>query len=178
MVEDIIDQYYETKSKLHALLLSHSLSVAEKALEIVRAHPEWETDETFVHEAAMLHDIGIYLTDAPQIYCFGKYPYICHGYLGAELLRSMGMERYALVCERHTGSGITRESIVRNHLPLPVRDMLPETPEEKLICFADKFYSKSHPDKVKTVDEIQKSMARYGDDSLARWNEMLELFYE
>ena len=176
--EDIIKQYYEEGSKLHALLLAHSVSVAEKSLDIVRMHPEWNLDETFIREAALLHDIGIYLTNAPEIHCFGKYPYICHGYLGADLLRKAGLERHARVCERHTGSGISRESILCERLPLPARDMVPETPEEKLICFADKFYSKSHPEKVKTVEQIRKSLSRYGEESLARWDEMVKLFYE
>ncbi len=50
----------------------------------------------------MLHDIGIFLTDAPGIHCHGTAPYIAHGYLGADLLRR---ERYsedvARVAERH-----------------------------------------------------------------------------
>jgi uncharacterized protein len=176
--EEIIKRYYEEGSALHALLLAHSEAVAAKALETVRMHPEWKVDEAFVRQAALLHDIGIYRTYAPEIHCFGIYPYLCHGSLGAELLRNEGLEPYARVCERHTGSGITRESILREHLPLPPQDMLPETREEKLICFADKFYSKSHPNRVKTVDEIRKSMARYGEDAVVRWDEMVKLFYE
>ncbi|MDR0543181.1 MAG: HD domain-containing protein [Dysgonamonadaceae bacterium] len=176
--EDIIKRYYEEGSKLHALLLTHSASVATKALEIARMHPEWNLNENFIREAALLHDIGIFQTDAPEIYCFGKYPYICHGYLGAGLLRNEGLEGYARVCERHTGSGIARERILRDRLPLPIRDMLPETLEEKLICFADKFYSKSHPGKIKTVEKIRKSLARHGKDSVTRWDEMVKLFYE
>jgi len=175
--EDIIKQYYEEGSKLYILLLAHGVSVAEKALEIVRTHPEWQVDEAFIREAALLHDIGIYQTNAPEIYCFGKYPYICHGYLGANLLRDKGLERHARVCERHTGSGITRERILHDQLPLPARDMMPETMEEKLICFADKFHSKTHPDKEKTVEQIRKSLSRHGEDSLSRWNDMVDLFY-
>jgi len=175
--EDIIKQYYEEGSKLYILLLAHGISVATKALEISRMHPEWQLDEAFVREAALLHDIGIYATNAPEIHCFGKYPYICHGYLGANLLRDKGLEEHARVCERHTGSGITRKRILCDQLPLPARDMVPETLEEKLICFTDKFYSKTHPDKVKTVEQIRKSLSRHGEDSLDRWDDMVKLFY-
>jgi uncharacterized protein len=174
--EAIIKQYYEEGSELYALLLVHSVSVAEKALEIARLHPEWELDEGFIHEAALLHDVGIGQTHAPEIHCFGKYPYVCHGYLGAQLLRDRGLERHARVCERHTGSGITKERILQDRLPLPARDMVPETMEEKLVCFADKFYSKSHPDRVKTVEQVRRSLGRYGEDSVARWDEMVRLF--
>jgi uncharacterized protein len=175
--EDIIKRYYEAGSELYALLLDHSASVAAKALEVARMHPEWAVDEVFVREAAELHDIGIGLTNAPDIYCFGEYPYVCHGYLGAKLLREWGLDRHARVCERHTGSGITCEEIVRDGLPLPQRDLLPETLEEKLICFADKFYSKLYPRRVKPVEEIRKSLARYGENAVARWDNMLRLFY-
>jgi uncharacterized protein len=175
--EEIIRQYYKEGSAQYALLLEHSTAVAEKALTILRRHPEWGVDATFIREAALLHDIGIYRTYAPGIECFGSYPYICHGYLGAALLRSKSMERHARVCERHTGSGITREYIVNKRLPLPARDMLPETWEEKLICFADKFYSKSHPDQAKTIEEIRLSMSAFGDDAVARWDELVKLFY-
>jgi uncharacterized protein len=98
--------------------------------------------------------------------------------LGAELLKNEGLEQHALISERHTGSGLSYEQILRKQLPLPARDMVPETLEEKLICFADKFYSKSHPKKVKTVEQIRKSLARHGEDSLSRWDEMVDLFYE
>jgi uncharacterized protein len=114
--EEIIKRYYEEGSKLYNILVVHSASVAAKALEIARSHPELKLDEAFVREAAWLHDIGIYQTNAPEIYCFGKYPYICHGYLGADLLRKEGLERHARVCERHTGSGIARERIIRDRL--------------------------------------------------------------
>ena len=56
----------------------HSRSVADKAIAIANAHPELIIDKQFVEEAAMLHDIGIFRTNAPGIQCFGTEPYICH----------------------------------------------------------------------------------------------------
>jgi uncharacterized protein len=173
---EIIKKYYKEGGELYNILLVHSLAVADKALEIISMHPELNLDKTFVYEAALVHDIGIFLTDAPEIQCFGKFRYICHGYLGAEIMRKEGFEKHALVCERHTGSGITKDVIIQNQLPVPQRDMLPVSLEEKLICFADKFYSKSNLNKVKTVDKIRKSLSKYGDESVKRFNEMLKLF--
>lgn len=172
----IINKYYDNSSKLYTILYVHSLSVADKAMEIAKCHPEMEIDLDFLYEAALLHDIGIIKTDAPEIGCLGTYPYICHGYLGAEMLIREGWEKHALVCERHTGSGITRASILENQMPLPVRDMLPVSIEEKLVCFADKFYSKSHPEKVKSIDKIKKSLSKYGNDSVTRFDAMVKLF--
>jgi uncharacterized protein len=173
---DIIKKYYKEGSGAYDILLVHSFSVADKALEIAEMHPELTIDKTFVYEAALLHDIGIFKTNAPGIYCFGEFKYICHGYLGAEIMREEGFEKLALVCERHTGSGLTKETIIQNQLPVPLRDMLPVSIEEKLICFSDKFYSKSKLDKVKTVEQIRMSLSKYGDESLHRFDEMLKLF--
>ena len=83
--QGLIDKYYPEANELRHILLTHSRSVADKALWIADRHPELSLDRDFLYEAAMLHDIGIFLTDADGIYCFGDKPYICHGYLGADL---------------------------------------------------------------------------------------------
>ncbi len=121
----IIEKYYPEENELKHILMVHSRKVADKALQIVDRHPELGADREFVEEAAMLHDIGIFLTDAPGIYCFGSQPYICHGVLGADLMRKEGFPRHALVCERHTGAGISLQDIERQQLPIPHREMLP-----------------------------------------------------
>ena len=92
---EIIDFYYPLDNELKKIYNIHAGKVTELALEMARKHPELELDLQFIEEAAMLHDLGIFLTDAPRIYCCGTEPYLCHGYLGAELLRSRGYERHA-----------------------------------------------------------------------------------
>ncbi|GHT03360.1 phosphohydrolase [Bacteroidia bacterium] len=159
----ILKKYYLEGSGLYNRLLTHSLSVANKAEAIMQAHPELKVDANFVYEAAILHDIGIFLTNAPSVDCAGTQPYMQHGRLGAELLRREGFERHARVCERHTGAGIS----------LPEGDFFPETTEEKLICYADCFYSKTHLDEEKTVEQIKKSLSKYGDDAVARFENMI-----
>ena len=176
MWEDIINKYYGEDSELRRILVVHSQSVAQKALQIVSLHPELDIDRQFVEEAAMLHDIGIINTDAPGIQCFGTEPYICHGILGAEMLRSEGLPRHARVCERHTGAGLSLADIESRGLPLPHRDFLPETLEEKLICYADKFFSKSHLDREKPLEKVERSIARFGDEGLARFRKWEEIF--
>ncbi|BAG83285.1 MAG: HDIG domain-containing protein [Candidatus Azobacteroides pseudotrichonymphae] len=173
---DIIKKYYEEKSELYDILVTHSLSVTNKALEIIQIHSEWKIDKAFILEASLLHDIGIYLTNAPAIQCFGNFPYICHGYLGSKILQKENLHRHALVCERHTGTGLTKEDIIRNNIPLHHKNSLPETLEEKLICFADKFYSKTQLCRIKTIDQIKKSLSKHGRDSVLRFEDMLKLF--
>ncbi|MFI3239576.1 MAG: HDIG domain-containing protein [Bacteroidales bacterium] len=135
-VIQIIKQFYTTDSELYNLLLKHSSSVANKALEIAE-DAKLSVDKEFIYEGAMLHDIGIYKTYAPSIYCNGTEKYISHGVIGAEILRSLGLEAHARISERHTGSGLTATEIASARLPLPIRDMLPVTVEERLICYAD-----------------------------------------
>lgn len=172
----IIDKYYAGAEQLRHILWTHSRSVAQKALEIAHRHPELKLDEDFLYEAAMLHDIGIFLTDADGICCFGDKSYICHGYLGAELMRREGYPRHALVCERHTGAGLSLEDILAQELPVPHRDMLPVSLEEQVICFADKFYSKTHLDREKSVEKARNSLARYGEAGLRRFDRWCEQF--
>lgn len=172
-----ISRFYPEEPRLRDLLYTHSRAVADKALAICDLHPELEADREFVERASLLHDIGIQACDAPGIFCFGKLPYICHGVEGANMLASEGMLREALVCERHTGSGLTAEEIEKQALPLPARDMLPISIEEKIICYADKFYSKNpgHLRQKKTLGRIIKDMARFGNASLSRFLQLHNL---
>ncbi len=172
----LLDKYYKDNPKLYQVLLDHSRSVTRKALTIAAKHPELKLDCRFLAEASMLHDIGVFLTDAPGIYCYGKEPYIRHGILGAELLREEGYPRHARVCERHTGAGISLEDIRRGNLPLPYRSFLPETMEEKVICFADKFFSKSKLTKEKTVDQARRSIVARSALGAERFDKWCKLF--
>ena len=173
---DIIRKYYMLDSLAGQSLLIHSQLVRDKAQSLAIRHPEMDLDIPFIQEAAMLHDIGIFLTKAPDIGCFGEHPYIAHGYLGADLLRKEGFERHALVCERHTGAGLTLEEIIERQLPVPHREMVPVTLEEQIICFADKFFSKTHLDEEKTVEKARKSIAKYGEEGLNRFDGWCSLF--
>ena len=173
----IIDKYYPEDNEQKRILVKHSRMVADFSLELARRHPELSLDMAFIEEAAMLHDIGIFLTSAPDIGCTGDMPYICHGFLGAELLRKEGFPQHARVCERHTGTGLTKERIVESEWPLPQRDMSPETTAEQLICFADKFFSKvKYLHKSRTFEQVEESMARISPESVAKVREWAALF--
>ena len=134
-------------------------------------------DKEFLEEAAMLHDIGIFRCNAPSIQCTGTEPYICHGYIGGQILREEGFVRHAQVCERHTGTGLTKQQIVNQHLPLPLdRSYEPETMEEQVICYADKFYSKSHIELERTVVETAQSLEKFGPEGVRKFLKWVDLF--
>lgn len=178
--EEIIKKYCADNAELLHILLTHSRQVADRALKIIEAHPEWvesgEIDPVFVEEAAMLHDIGVVFCNAPKIHCMGSHAYIEHGYLGAEILRQEGLPKHASVAERHTGTGITIEQIVRENLPIPLQDYSPRTLEERLICYADKFYSKTKLGQDKPMSKIRQHLWKYGSDTVNRFDEMQVLF--
>ena len=173
---DIINNYYDQDTPLWNILVRHSQSVADKSLSIADAHPELDLNREFLYEAAMLHDIGIFLTDAPEIFCFGGEPYVCHGYLGADLVRADGYPQHALVCERHTGGGLSLAEITRQRLPVPHREMVPLSLEEQVICFADKFFSKTHLEKEKSVEKARNSISKHGEEGLFRFDRWCNLF--
>jgi len=175
---EIIEKYYTKDSDLYNLLVTHSQLVTAKALEIAKGVPELDLDLQFVSEAGMLHDIGIYLTNYPELYCYGTYPYIAHGYLGHDILVKEGLPKHALVCERHTGPGISKQEIKERNFPIPLRDMIPYSYEEKLICVADKFYSK-FPEiltKEKTIEEIEKEAVKHGEENNKKIKTLFSLF--
>ena len=91
-------------------------------------------------------------------------------------MRREGFERHARVCERHTGAGITCQQIESQKLPLPHQDFLPETMEEKVICYADKFFSKTHLDREKTIQQAEKSLAKFGEEGVLRFKEWEKMF--
>lgn len=183
--QKIIDYYFPEKENkaLRHILITHSLSVAQLAQDICLRHPELKADATFVYEAAMLHDIGIVKCDAAGISCFGTEPYIRHGMMGAQMLHDYARQflpgtdisAYARVCARHTGTGLTAKTIAAQGLPLPERDFTPETIEEKIVCYADKFFSKTKLDRCKTYDHAERSLMKFGEEGVEvfrKWHAM------
>ena len=172
----IIDKYYPEDNELKHILMVHSRLVADKALAIVDKHPELGADRQFVEEAAMIHDIGIFRCDAPAIYCFGDKHYICHGTIGAEIMREEGFPRHALVCERHTGAGLTLKQIEEQKLPVPHRELVPVSIEEQIICYADKFFSKTNLENEKSVERTLASLEKFGEEGVNRFKEWIAKF--
>ena len=173
---EIIAKYYTPESDLYNILVKHSEAVRDKALELAHRHPELGLDLEFIAEAAMLHDIGILETDAPGIKCFGTHKYIEHGYLGAEMMRREGYPRHALVCERHTGTGLKLVDIITRDLPVPHRELCPVTLEEQLICYADKFFSKTRLDSEDSLERVMQKMAKWGNESIEQLRHWANLF--
>ncbi len=198
---EILHHYIDPNEALFQVVYVHSRAVADFALRLADAHPEWNVNRELLEQAALLHDIGVLKVDAPSIYCYGTEAYIRHGLLGAEMLRALktdnGMEAQAdgnatrkaeagkedwlleacaRVCERHTGTGLTIKAISEGVLPLPMQDYSPQSLEEELICFADKFFSKTHPDQERPKEIARAKLEKFGAESLERFDNWCERF--
>ena len=162
-VYDLIYSVYQGNEGVLEFLIPHSECVAELAVRIANEHKKADVD--FVERAALLHDIGIFKTHAPNVKCLGSAPYIQHGILGKEILESRGFLREAIVAQTHIGVGLTAKYILENDIPLPAVDMVPTTLEEKIVAYADLFFSKKRLTTPKTVEEVEKTVKKYGDES-------------
>jgi uncharacterized protein len=172
----ILERHLGAETLLYDIVYTHSKHVMRKALQLVEKHKELCLNESFILEASLLHDIGVVKTYAPEIQCFGEAPYICHGYLGRAILEMEGLPKHALVCERHTGTGLYLTEIVERKLPLPMRDLAPISLEEQLICFADKFFTKSHLNEELSLDEVRVKLSKYGVNGLERFEKWAKMF--
>lgn len=189
---EILHHFIDPNEALYQVVYLHSRAVADFALRLADRHPQWAIDRSLLEDAALLHDIGVVRVDAPSIHCFGSEPYIRHGVLGAAMLRELAsdaarldgdatrlvsrLEACARVCERHTGTGLTIRAIEEGGLPLPKQDLSPQTLEEELICFADKFFSKTHLDQERTPQQARAKLEKFGQESLNRFDNWCERF--
>lgn len=160
------------------IYLIHVTLVTQRALRIARGLNLPPETITFIEEASMLHDIGIVKVDDIELGCTGTLDYICHGTEGRKILEAEGLPKHGLVAERHTGVGLSIEDIIKQKLPLPHRDMLAESLEEKIISWSDLFYSKN-PDNLfreKTIERAYESVAEFGERQQKTFREWESMF--
>jgi len=175
-----MNQYFEIlkkhslEEKYYKIVLKHSLFVLGKSIEIINKKELYnKIDFDLIVSGALLHDIGSF----GFMKNFGnkQNSYLKHGVIGGKILRSEGLKKEALIAERHIGSGLSKKYIIENNLPLPKKDFLPVTLEEKIICYADKFHSKSGK-KIDNLESIKKEMKGFGAEPLKRFLELEEMF--
>ncbi|OQY18271.1 MAG: hypothetical protein B6I36_07290 [Desulfobacteraceae bacterium 4572_35.1] len=180
----LLQEYYLPYTKAYQILSTHSLAVATKALAIAkrlqqRSELEYNcVDIEFTYQAALLHDIGIFTTYAPELGCFGTQPYLRHGISGYEILLSEGLPRHANVCKTHIGVGLKAKDIIEQQLPLPPQDFIPQSIEEKIITYADLFFSKSpgNLEQEKSADSVRRSVVNYGIENGATFDQWHNIF--
>lgn len=179
--QDIINRHITNPLTKHIYLI-HVTLVTARALKIAKGLNLTQSQLNFIEEASMLHDIGIIKVDDIELGCTGDLPYICHGTEGRKILEEEGLNKHALVAERHTGVGIPKENIINENLPLPHRDMLAESLEEKIISWSDLFYSKN-PENLfheRSIERAYEKIAIYGENQqkiFREWEAMFAKFH-
>jgi uncharacterized protein len=175
---EILQRYCDSGSETYRILVAHGEQVAAKALEASEAVKHLRPDADLIRRGALLHDIGMLKTNVPELDCHGDEPYIRHGVIGRQMLEAMGLTAEALICERHVGAGISADEICSKRLPLPKRNLLPVTIEEQIICYADKFFSKSknRRDSAKSPRMILRHLAQHGDGQVSRFQAWMQMF--
>jgi uncharacterized protein len=139
---------YSKSPKDFRAVLEHSLAVQKVAVKIAR---QVNADLEFVKIASLLHDIGRFNCKPHTIKS------IKHGVVGYDILKKEGFTGYADVALRHMGIGITKHDIEKQHLPLPHKNLVPITKEEKVIAYADKLAFGS---RIGTIQEVIKRFSK------------------
>jgi uncharacterized protein len=106
-------------------------------------------DVELVEIGAILHDIGRSKTHETD-----------HAAVGGEMVRQLGIaEPVARIVDRHIGAGIPEAEA--KALGLPEGVYVPETLEEKIVCYADKLIAGwREVDISVTVDDFAEKMGR------------------
>jgi uncharacterized protein len=144
---------YAPNQNIFDAVLRHSKKVREIALRYAQKIPE--VDIEFIKTGSLLHDIGRFKFKPGKTSLY-------HGIHGAEIVRKEGLpERYALLCERHIGAGISREEIERRGLDLPKKDYMPVSKEEKIITHADNLVFGA--EEVSIKDAVGRFKNKVGD---------------
>ena len=107
----------------------------------------YRVDLRLVESGALLHDLGR-----------GQTHGIEHGAVGGQMARQLDMPmELAHIIERHVGAGLSQEEARRNKLPRG--SYIPETLEEKIVCYADKLIEGAHEVGIdSTIDNFAKEL--------------------
>lgn len=174
----IIHKYIDPASLTYRLYLPHVTLVTYEALKIAHKLNLPAERLQFIEEAAMLHDIGIVKVASEEIGCSGDLPYLCHGVEGRNILEQEGLPKHALIAERHIGVGLSKTEIIHHNYPLPRRDMVAVSLEEKIISWADLFFGKNS-NKLwvkKSAEQVRQKLGKFGPQKVAQFDAWRQLF--
>ncbi|MGB9718670.1 MAG: HDIG domain-containing metalloprotein [Thermoproteota archaeon] len=149
-------------------VLRHVLKVSEMAKDLAGKVESkgYRVDKKLVAAGALLHDIGRAVTHD-----------VSHGVIGGQIVRRRKLdERLAKIVERHVGAGISEEEAVK--LKLGSVSLIPETIEEKIVCYADKLVDGDR--RVEFAETLKYFKNKLGADhpAIRRLEELDEFFQE
>jgi uncharacterized protein len=143
--------------------ITHSVHVAEKALEIARRIADSGIDQELVGRGALFHDLGKTRTHEME-----------HGKIGAELGRKIGLPgEICDIMEKHIRGGLTEPEA--RELGLPVKDYTLRCLEERIVIYADRLVDiiydgivpiKHEKESEERFEEILRTYPKYGKNAL------------
>jgi uncharacterized protein len=143
--------------------ITHSVKVAEKALEIARRIGGYGIDRELVGRGALFHDLGKCKTHEME-----------HGRIGAELGKTIGLpDEITSIMEKHIRGGLTTDEA--RELGLPVKDYTLRKLEERIVIYADRLVDIIHDGIVKVAteheaevrfEEILRNYPKYGKNQI------------
>lgn len=137
-------------------VVAHCQAVALLALEIAEKFKTKNipVDSALVEAGALLHDLGRSKTHSVQ-----------HAFEGVKLAQAEGLpEPVICIIKRHVGAGITAEEAER--LGWPKDNYIPQTLEEKIVCYADKCIGSS--ERIPVEETIKQLHDQKLDDAAER----------
>ena len=137
-------------------VIKHSETVTKLAVEIAQACQKrgLDVNTQLVEIGATLHDIGRSETHT-----------VNHGIAGARIAKSLGIPKPIIqIIKRHIGGGITSREARKLGWPEDV--YIPQTIEEKIVCYADKRVEGAH--RVPVEETIRKLGGRIPTSSITR----------
>jgi len=144
--QQILDLHkkYAPNSKEFATVFTHCEIVSDIALWCASNINE-EIDKELLKTAALLHDIGSYpFLAAEKASDDHKKCYPQHAILGAKILGDEGLDSsISKLVETHILLGLTKEEIISGGWLLPARNYEPTSIEGRILCYADRFHSKT-----------------------------------
>jgi uncharacterized protein len=143
--------------------ITHSVKVAEKALEIARRIGGNGIDQELVGRGALFHDLGKATTHEIE-----------HGRIGAEIGRRLGLpDEITAIMEKHIRGGLTRAEAAE--LGLPVKDYTLRRLEERIVIYADRLVDiitdgivtiKSEREAEDRFEDILRTYPKYGKNAI------------
>jgi len=139
------------KSGCSEKVIKHCMAVRDVAVKIAK---KANADVKLVEAGALLHDIGRSKTHG-----------IYHAVEGAKIAKKLGLpESIVRIIERHIGAGLPAEEAKK--LGLPVKDYIPVTLEEKIVCHADSLVDNDKQQRIER--ELEKILAKGHTEYAAR----------
>jgi len=159
-IEQLHRDYAPTEA-IFAKVFVHCCIVRDIAVQIIETE-KLSLEQPLVEVACLLHDIGVYKLYDVHGQRTGQ-SYMLHGLLGYDLLHHEGFDeqicRFAI---HHIGVGFTQDDVKAQKLPLPLRDYMPTTVEERLVLYADKFHTKDTHPVFNTYESYYAFALQYG----------------